>query len=445
MHSNILKKLSESEKELAYLTLSLFVYEAFLKNGIYETHRNGGYQPIEIELKGTEKIKLDLQTVNDNEASTVSHVLRLVLSFCLDVFPEIELVSGSKIHLENNKRPLKSNESVALFSGGVDSFAGLSVLNEMFSIKGGIFVSHGSPALKHLLSKRLMPLFVNKDIELVEVDTSKGRSGGVQQLRGLLYMIMGALYGRTRNSNRLVVSEIGPTMFQTPYDILDEVTLTTHPFVIWAVKALYKSFFNDNLTIHLPFKDMTKADALSLIDKNNGYSVEIKKTNSCRNTSFANAQRSHCGKCLGCIVRRISMILAGFESPEEDYYAWDVLVMNINEAVIGRAPNAHIHFNNMSNILMLVESARKILLDEWNDMSFLKVKDFGMKELFRIFALDVFTTLYLLYDKSNIGRNEFLKQFYVQCKKEGIINENIANKRLLELSGKASFSKINKG
>ncbi len=437
--SEIIRNFPEVEKELSNIVIALFVYEALLKDGNYN---NKGASKVQQKLKGNEKIKIQLENLDKNKASKLGIAIQGILSFCLDVCPDVIVESNYSYDINSLKKHTFSNKSVGLFSGGADSFAGFSVLSNKFSINEYVFVSHGSTQLQILLMAKLKPIFDNKNLELVYFNVSKGRSEGVQQLRGLLYMTIGSLYARTINSNKLVVAETGPTMIQPPYDILDEVTLTTHPFVIRMVEELYKLYFDEKLTIQTPFKDMTKAEALSLVNKDNISINYIKKTNSCRNTMFANSTYSHCGKCLGCIVRRISMILSDFELPEEDYYAWNVFVMDINEKVYGRGKNVHMHFKDLSNIIMLGESSRNILLNKWDDISSIKIKEQGKENLFKRFALDFFTVLYLLYDKNKIGRNEYLKQFYIQCKKEGIINENIANGRLNDIANN-SYLKIN--
>ncbi|RLI99109.1 MAG: hypothetical protein DRP00_00075, partial [Candidatus Aenigmatarchaeota archaeon] len=94
-------------------------------------------------------------------------------------------------------------------------------------------------------------------------------------------------------------------------------------------------------------------------------------------------------------------------------YAWDGLVKDIGEKVIGRQRNAWIKQSNFLDLHTILRFARNILEDNnLPDHTNFKIKQYGKDILFKRFALDVFLHLFVLYDQQRSGRNTFAKKFY---------------------------------
>jgi len=436
--------LSETDLDLAYLILSLFVYESLLKDGT----KGHYYKKAKTEIHGTEPINIEFSSIGEDKYQVVSDLVKYTLSFALDVFPEVSVVRSEREPSDSVKENDSSNDNagekvdaVFLFSGGLDSLIGLSYIEDSKIKARGLFVSHGYGPLKSLVSDQLMP-FVNKhSYRVTVVNVSKG-SKGVQQLRGLVYFVLGGLYAKVNGAHTLIVSEVGPTRYQPIYEILDEVTLTTHPVMVNLAKHFFLEMLNFELDIVLPFTDLTKAEALALITDKKEYKEIAKMTNSCRNTSFAAAKKAptHCGHCLGCIVRRISMIVTKIENNIEDYYSSDVLVKDIGDPD-GRRPNTKISLNSMNDLLMLMNFSKEILLGKTNQIGYAKIRDYNKEELFRRFSLDVMSVLSILYGDEDEkpegkGKNRYLKELYKEYKSLGIIDKALADKRAEEIKEK---------
>ena len=436
--------LSETDLDLAYLILSLFVYESLLKDGT----KGHYYKKAKTEIHGTEPINIEFSSIGEDKYQVVSDLVKYTLSFALDVFPEVSVVRSEREPSDSVKENDSSNDNagekvdaVFLFSGGLDSLIGLSYIEDSKIKARGLFVSHGYGPLKSLVSDQLMP-FVNKhSYRVTVVNVSKG-SKGVQQLRGLVYFVLGGLYAKVNGAHTLIVSEVGPTRYQPIYEILDEVTLTTHPVMVNLAKHFFLEMLNFELDIVLPFTDLTKAEALALITDKKEYKEIAKMTNSCRNTSFAAAKKAptHCGHCLGCIVRRISMIVTKIENNIEDYYSSDVLVKDIGDPD-GRRPNTKISLNSMNDLLMLMNFSKEILLGKTNQIGYAKIRDYNKEELFRRFSLDVMSVLSILYEHEDEepegkGKNRYLKELYKEYKSLGIIDKALADKRAEEIKEK---------
>jgi len=438
------ERLSETESDLAYLILSLFVYESLLKDG----KKGHYYKKTKVEINGTEPIRIELSSVAENKYSSVSGLVKYTLLFTLGVSPQVSVVRPEfepqgfhKEKVPGNANVGEKVDAVFLFSGGLDSLDGLSYLEDSKIKACGLFVSHGSAPLKSLVSDQLIPRIKNHSYKVTVVNVSKG-SKGVQQLRGLVYFILGGLYAKVNGAHTLIVSEVGPTMYQPIYEILDEVTLTTHPVMVNLAKHFFLEMLNFELDIVLPFTDLTKAEALALIMDKKEYKEVAKSTNSCRNTRFAAAKKAptHCGHCLGCIVRRISMIVTKIENNIEDYYSSDVLVKDIGDPD-GRRPNTKISLNSMNDLLMLMNFSKEILLGKTNQIGYAKIRDYNAEELFRRFSLDVMSVLSILYGDEDEkpegkGKNRYLKELYKEYKSLGIIDKALADKRAEEIKEK---------
>ena len=426
-----LHMLSCEERELAYLVNSLFVYESLLmddKNSFYRKR-------IVTTLNGTEPIEIVMCLSENVELQPLEDLVKYTLAFCLNVFPEVRISRGTgSIKNERPTRDITRRiDSVFLFSGGLDSLAGVANIVNLNCRSKGIFVSHGSSQLTSLLENSLIPFLANMKVPIFHVSVSRG-SNQVQQLRGLLYFILGGLFAKVNGTNKLIVSEVGPTMYQPIYDILDEVTLTTHPTVVYLAKEFFSVVLGFDLDMRLQFSNLTKSEALAQLSKEDSMTRVMKNTNSCRNTMFAKHKKTtHCGKCLGCIIRRIAMILNGFEQPIEGYYASDVFVKNVGEYGNGRDQKLRIKQSSLDNLLMVLTFSKNLLINNLDEMILEKIEEFDMMKLFRRFSLEVMSVLHILYGPNGVGRNDYIRKFYEECSKIGISSEEIVKTRRLEI------------
>jgi len=121
--------------------------------------------------------------------------------------------------------------------------------------------------------------------------------------RGILYVLNAVLLG----NRNIIVPEIGPTMFQPPFTLFDEISVTTRPHILQSAKKIAESVTDQTITIIKPNEDLTKAEVAMASPK----PEFLKETYSCRSTSFADSKAPHCGSCYGCVVRRLAVEVAG--------------------------------------------------------------------------------------------------------------------------------------
>lgn len=228
---------------------------------------------------------------------------------------------------------------VSLFSGGLDSLAGISWLTER-GLKP-ILVSHSSQTkvtnLQHSLATRLESL-LGDVLEFHQINATRRRgklkpNEGSQRLRSFLYLTLGCVFALQKGISKLFIFENGILALNIPISnsrmFLN--TRTAHPAFLNMYEDLVSRIFNAKLDVINPFLEKTKSEIVSLLDRR-GFRSLIKNTISCsRFTALIMDRRHipiseiwHCGICLPCILRRIAMYAAGL-STFDVKYADDVL------------------------------------------------------------------------------------------------------------------------
>jgi 7-cyano-7-deazaguanine synthase in queuosine biosynthesis len=268
---------------------------------------------------------------------------------------------------------LRPARTICLFSGGLDSFVGLSQAAERFPGLNAVFCAHSDQAhviriVKNLESKELQP----RRIPLRKVYVPPIEKQGYAQTRGFLYILMAAAWMQLLKASTLIVTEVGPTMYQPKFAPFDVVTLTTHPFVVETAKSVLEHLLGRPIEILTPYEDLTKAEVFALAPPGSG----IGNTHSCISQRFG----AHDGTCYGCVVRR----LASIASRRRDVsYRRNPLV----------DPTAA-----RGNLLALLRFNLDFLQDPYRMEQF-EVGDifsYGKKDLFLRFALDNFSAIHLL-------------------------------------------------
>lgn len=174
---------------------------------------------------------------------------------------------------------------------------------------------------------------------------------------------------------------------------------------------------------------LTKSEAMSLV---RDYDF-LRRTNSCRSTRYSNSEFPNCGRCLGCLVRRISFIVAGIEEGIDDPYALDVFVQGEGENVRGRGKRWIVGKKSSSDLFQILNFADSVLRDSISSTSATKIDDYNLRELFLRFSLDVMASAYLLYDNRKIGRNHIVKEIYYNLKTEKLIDIAMLERRISEV------------
>ncbi len=408
----------ELDKEILYLVCGIFTLESLLRDGRYKNKQ--------IDKSLTYNIDIEINYLEQGLNQKLETIIYYLLTFSLGVMIKVKVIINQFSLNTNQLNDIKNEGSICLFSGGADSFTGILNAKWKFGETTGIFVSHAM--LRKLVEKKLTPYMAEQDININIIKIPKGRSA-LQQMRGFVYTAIAGIFAHSKGLNKIIVSEIGPIMFQPAYDILDEVTITTHPITLRLTKMFLEIFYKEKFEIITPFKNLTKAEAVSLVKD---YNV-IKLTNSCRSTRYSNSDHQNCGCCLGCIIRRISLIVSGIENENDDNYAYDVFLKGEGEPVLGRKKGLKIKSKNFSELYQILNFADSIIRKSVSSISKIKIDEYNLNDLFFRFSLDVFSAAYLMYDKQSIGKNPLVKEKYFALLKDSLIDVTLLEKRISEV------------
>jgi len=237
------------------------------------------------------------------------------------------------------KFPTKESEwVVSLFSGGIDSLAGVAWLKEN-DIKS-ILVTHSSPQTKisHIqktLADKLVSIFSENlefyQINAVPVGTDLKNKESSQRLRSFLYLTIGSVFALTKGIKRLNMFENGIMALNIPISnsriFLN--TRTAYPVFLDMYADFVETMFATKFEVLNPFQEKTKTEVAILL-KAKEFSPLIKNTISCSKllslimSGVAVSKTWHCGVCLPCIIRRISLSKASL-SRFDASYATDIL------------------------------------------------------------------------------------------------------------------------
>lgn len=237
----------------------------------------------------------------------------------------------------------KPNTKIALFSGGLDSLAGVSEL--LANSSDNLFlISHrssqpGTTRTQNQLVKALVEAFPNRiqHYKFYCCLTDKRAAEETQRTRMFLYSSIAVSLCSALSQQKFSIFENGITSlnFTRRQDLMNgRATRTTHPKTIHLLQQLFSEIIGHKLTIETPFVWNTKADVLESLGKSSQRHL-IPSAVSCSKTFLNLEQASHCGGCSQCIDRRIATYAAGLaETDEPDVYAFDFINKAIKEGEV---------------------------------------------------------------------------------------------------------------
>ncbi|MGL6074884.1 MAG: hypothetical protein ACRC8S_12045 [Fimbriiglobus sp.] len=213
-------------------------------------------------------------------------------------------------------------DEVALYSGGLDSLAGV-VDAARNREKKTLLIQHRShnkwvrfhDLLETELTSRLAPYAprfqtfeANKSAALT-ADTS-------QRTRMFLYSSLGAVAAQLHGLQELQIYENGVVSWNLP--ILGQLvgtraSRTTHPRTLDLLMRFFSTLFGNPFGIRNHFRWKTKSEILQILDEA-GFSDLIGTALSCSETHLRSNAKTHCGSCSQCLDRRFGVLAAGLEA-----------------------------------------------------------------------------------------------------------------------------------
>ena len=264
-------------------------------------------------------------------SQALSNVLNFMSGerFCFRFYESINPVTQIEQYFEFDDDPLQP-DNIVLYSGGLDSFAGVLEQIGNGNKKLALVSHHSANTSKKGQEELLNELRLkNNDCQLQHIavrvvnkkpegKTYKEVKEYTQRTRSFLFASLAALVSKLYKKSDFYFYENGVISFNVALsmDIQgSRATRTTHPRVIAGFKSLFQHVFNqDEIIIHHPYLWLTKTDvARKLVI----YKAEelVKYTRSC--TRIRNVRNNkHCGVCSQCIDRRFAILAAGLEDYE---------------------------------------------------------------------------------------------------------------------------------
>ena len=240
--------------------------------------------------------------------------------------------------------PTERPAEVSLFSGGLDSLAGLAsrvtgALNRSLVLVSG----HTNGRLQHQQMEQVRGIGAAwcdpglwsgqvPEIRHVAVPFGIHKPEGhheekSQRTRALVFLTLGVAVALQANADTLWVYENGVGALNLP---LNETQLGVdnyrgvHPISLMKAKKLFEQALEQRIDIGNPFLFTTKAEMCAALQPA-GLAHVVRETVSCDGFAQRVANRSQCGYCTSCILRRQSLYASGLGDYDlTDGYRHDV-------------------------------------------------------------------------------------------------------------------------
>jgi len=223
--------------------------------------------------------------------------------------------------------------SVSLFSGGLDSLAGTAA--SVFTAPDDQFILVSAAPNIRQRSRQQQQIEIlrrNSGASILPISIPYAMKYGDQyaqeasrRTRGFLFLIFGGVVALAADVARLYMYENGLGAINLPYDqsqIGTDNARAVHPRVLRLVAELLALVSGKAFSIVNPCIYLTKADMLAhpSIRK---IQEALALTFSCDSFPVRAEGKSHCGFCTSCLLRRLSLELAGLDAFDSREYLRD--------------------------------------------------------------------------------------------------------------------------
>jgi 7-cyano-7-deazaguanine synthase in queuosine biosynthesis len=213
---------------------------------------------------------------------------------------------------------------VMLFSGGLDSFAGLATHigdthSEWVLVSGAPNPRHKGlqaaqvAAARHLTRRNVFHLTVPYSLAATVDAPVEERS---QRARSFLFLTLGVVAAERVGADALLMCENGVGAINLPMDGTQVGTSNAraaHPTTLLRFNRLLASLIGDAVHVRNPFWDITKGEACRH-DNLRELGHAITETVSCDSFPLRIPAMPQCGTCTSCLLRRVSLHAAGLQT-----------------------------------------------------------------------------------------------------------------------------------
>lgn len=308
-------------KDLLEIAGYLFATDRITYRGHDDSDELHGWsREFEIHIKVRDKKFWERNSVKELLSDILKYITgdhKYTFHFYLQEEPDFpsSLFDDSKFTIDTKKKA-----SIVLFSGGLDSLAG--VIERIEESREEIcLVSHQSgqagvistqnklfEALNEKYPGRCKHFTFNCGLHLTPtIDES-------QRTRGFLYTSVAFVLAHNFKQDKIYVPENGITSLNLPMtqDLMNgRASRTTHPKTIGLLQMLFTLIHGKEFKVIQPYLFNTKTEVVEIIKK---YKREdlICSSVTCSNTRQSK-DKTHCGKCIQCIDRIFAIHSSGLE------------------------------------------------------------------------------------------------------------------------------------
>lgn len=239
--------------------------------------------------------------------------------------------------------PLQGPLTVALFSGGLDSFCGAAQQVSESRYHSFAFVS-GVTNSRQRFEQREQIKAISREagrrVCHVVIPFGLKRQGRVsrgsaeepsQRTRGFLFLTLGAVTALNAGASELSIFENGIGAINLPYDasqISSANTRAVHPLALLKMSDFVRRLHGEEFMFKSPFLFQTKGE-MCRHPTVQSLSAYIPRTFSCDGFPVQAKNKPQCGSCTSCLLRRLSLQSAGLSASDpSDQYVADLLTPN---------------------------------------------------------------------------------------------------------------------
>jgi len=243
----------EIERSIPHLSrLSNFVSRAQIDLSAFA---NAVFHVEDALYKRHDVSKVEVPFYNNYESSFVDKA-EILLEFLFGQHIDFVPTENLQARLVEDDNTELSDGTTCLFSNGLDSLTGILNAKQQFDSMDAAFISHSDQKnLRPLVSKLSNSLLRKNGIQVKVIDAPEHGSY-TRVSRGVLYILDALLLG----NRNLIVSEVGPTMYQPRFTLLDSISLTTHPRIMQLTKEIAEDILSTKIRIMKPHENLTKAE-----------------------------------------------------------------------------------------------------------------------------------------------------------------------------------------
>lgn len=292
-----------------------------------------------------------------------------------------------------------SPKKVCLFSGGMDSFIGISdLINKNDSLAT---VSHhkGGNSGELSLQKEITNLFIenNKNKNILPYNFYvQGKKNEIltgektQRARSILFLSLASLVANTSSKTAsIVIPENGLISLNLPLTPArggSHSTKTTHPKFISSLNTIFKKVGIQNM-IENPYRFLTKGEMLAKVNSNKFVLENITSTLSCSKPGYYQqwtgksdeSVKKQCGHCVPCIIRRASLYSNGLDNADD--YVKNVFNSNEKYDDYNAFKIAIGRYSNVEKIKLAFLKSGYMNISENEIKKYIKMYNRGLKEV----------------------------------------------------------------